>query len=400
MDPSLVSSLREEIINASTFEGTIMFSMKGNLTETNILRFCSKEFYRKNEGIEPPSPEQIFDPTTYPPTKEGFLLLKQAIISSARVSGQRIKLHKSQIKSKKRSKYDPVSFHVKTFTCCRSHVYKSQKKGDGYCFHAHCDMYPSNVKDVSAHNDRIVNGRSNGLSMTRKTETLKPLENDNKCSFSFDIAAMNYNAVDGYWFIRGGVGKSIHTNHFLFTTDQLPNPVNIMTDYEKSKIGLISNSGKTPTTVTLQILNDDANAVHDRHQIMYLHAKAKIQRLCEEDMINNPSVADTTVHFLKSIEGAKLYSLYHQVTSDLHSDTQKGCPRMNYPTQPSNDHNSGYFFEYEDSNGQIVVDHVVFNDRFQIDLENFGSSHRNALRIGNSQKMLIACAWVLPHEIH
>ena len=236
--------------------------------------------------------------------------------------------------------------------------------------------------------------------MTRKTETLKPLENDNKCSFSFDIAAMNYNAVDGYWFIRGGVGKSIHTNHFLFTTDQLPNPVNIMTDYEKSKIGLISNSGKTPTTVTLQILNDDANAVHDRHQIMYLHAKARIQRLCEEDMISNPSVADTTVHFLKSIEGAKLYTLYHQVTSDLHSDTQKGRPRMNNPTQPSNDHNSGYFFEYEDSNGQIVVDHVVFNDRFQIDLENFGSSHRNALRIGISQKMLIACAWVLPHEIH
>ena len=400
MDPSLASLLRKEIHEASSFQGTLMFKMKDSNTETDILQFCSKSFYRKKEGMEAPTEGQIFDPVKYPPTKEGFQLLKQAIISSARISGQRIKMHKSQIKLKKMCRYHPVPFHIKTFSCCRSQVYKSQKHGNGYAYNDYCDLYPSNVKNTSPHNDRKTNARTNGLQMTRKTETLKPLDMDKTCKFSFDIAAFDYGMKDGFWFIRGGVGNANHVNHLLFTTDQLPHPVNVMSDYEKEKIGNISNSGKTPVSVTMHILNNDAERVYDRNQIMYLHAKAKIQRQLEEDMATNPSVADTTVNFLKSIEGGKMYCLYHQVQSDLHSDTQKGRPKNKSTSHPAKDLNLGYFFEYEDSSGEIVVDHVVFSDNFQTDLDTFGRTHRDSLRIGNTQKMLIACAWVLPHEIY
>ena len=75
MDPSLASSLCTELDNASSFDGSLLFKMKESCVKINIvLRFCSKEFYKKNEGIEHPSPSQIFDPVTYPPTNEGFMV--------------------------------------------------------------------------------------------------------------------------------------------------------------------------------------------------------------------------------------------------------------------------------------------------------------------------------------
>ena len=95
MDPSLSASLQKEIEDASSFAGEIPFVMKDNSNRINVLHFCSKSFYSQHEGIDPPSPNQIFDPTMYPPTKEGFLLLKQSLILSACLEGQRIKLHRS-----------------------------------------------------------------------------------------------------------------------------------------------------------------------------------------------------------------------------------------------------------------------------------------------------------------
>ena len=121
----------------------------------------------------------------------------------------------------------------------------------------------------------------------------------------------------------------------------------------------------------------------NRSQVMYLHTKAKIQDLCRQQMLNNPSSADSTIQFLKSIDGAKLYCLYHQVDSDLHSDKQRGRTKCNNLTEVANDYNLGYFFQYENSDGKIIVDHVEFTEELQHDLDHFGSIHRNSDLFGS-----------------
>ena len=74
---------------------------------------------------------------------------------------------------------------------------------------------------------------------------------------------MGYNTEEGFWFIRGGIGKSHHSNYMQFSIDQMPNPMNLLSDYEKSKIDTISNNGKTPVPVTLQIINNNTKAIYN-----------------------------------------------------------------------------------------------------------------------------------------
>ena len=149
----------------------------------------------------------------------------------------------------------------------------------------------------------------------------------------------------------------------------------------------------------MQILNNDTDVVLNRQQVMYLHAKGKVEKALKENLSRHPTTAESTIKFLRSIEGSKFYCLYHRVDSRLHSETTKGRPKTNIPPQQKEVTNMGYYFEYEDSDGKIIVDHVEFASNFQRDLEQFTNVHRESLRIVDTQKMLIACAWVLPHEI-
>ena len=128
-----------------------------------------------------------------------------------------------------------------TFTCCSSQVYKSQKKGSGLLFSNIDSLYASNVRNLCPHNDRRLNDRTLGMSMTRKTETVRPLSSKDTCQFKFSISVYGYETPDGYWHMRGGVGCAHHSNHLRFTTNQLPNPCNLLTDYENEMINKVSN---------------------------------------------------------------------------------------------------------------------------------------------------------------
>ena len=235
--------------------------------------------------------------------------------------------------------------------------------------------------------------------MTRKTETVRPFHRADTCQFKFAISVFNFERSDGYWYIRGGIGCVQHSNHLRFSANQLPNPVNLLTQYEHEIINKVNNNGRTPPSITMQILNNDTDDVLNRQQVMYLHAKGKVEKALKENLSRHPTTAESTIQFLKSVEGAKFYCLYHRVDSRLHLDTTKGRPKTKETKEIEEVTNMGYYFEYKDSDGKIIVDHVEFSSNFKKDLEQFASVHRESLRIDDSQKMLIACAWVLPHEI-
>ena len=254
--------------------------------------------------------------------------------------------------------------------CTHSRRYKG-KKGK--------EKQPPEYRQESIVNDRVLNSRVNGRSLSRRTTTSKPMSCEYTCSFSMIIKV---NAM-GFYFEIPKSGFTKHEFHHQCKDGEIGLNKRLLTDEQVDLIKTI-NASNCSAGVARNAIFAKHNGLLTSGQIRYIGGFSsqyehppKPETVAKQPM--DQGASDRALAFIQDRE-------YDYCMLHTGHDQDGNCHQL----MSSTGHVNGK--EESDINSSRPHDSLV-NDP---DLQKYARDHCNVLEVQEDQKLMIAFAWVIP----